>query len=204
MKTLAQVIVPLSLLTVSCSETPRDIPPATAVEPGLNMSLIDREEFCSSVRRISKDAINGFAALKGQERDVPGSKAESMGRLYREYQENETWFHMPEASDCYISTSIDRPPGKMRWSQYRCRWHASAPGQAQAAFRDLARYIDICVAAEDTQIQLAKDGREIAWQMFRAPDASLDLYTEYRVRTSEGELMESPVLEINFKGSRKR
>ena len=179
MKPAARVIVPLSLLTISCSDTSQQTSASKPAEQGYDMSRMDREELCSSIRRVSKDAINGFAALKAEERTIPESKTASMSRVYREYKENETWFHMPGASDCYISSSFDRPPGTKRWAHYKCRWPYPALDEAKSAFRVLNRYIEICVDAEDIEVRQEKDGQKISRRIFRAPKASLNLYTEY-------------------------
>lgn len=208
MKTAARAIVPLALLTISCSntsqETSQETSASKAVEQGYDMSRLDHEELCGSIRRVSKDVIHGFAALKAEERTIPESKNQSMSRVYREYQENETWFHMPGASDCYISSSFDRPPGTIRWAHYKCRWPYPTLEEAKSAFRDLNRYIEICVDAEDIEVRQEKDGRVISRRIFRAPKASLHLYTDYYTKSFKGELVGQPVLDFNFQASMKR
>ena len=204
MKTAAWVIVPLSLLAISCSDPPEQASTDNATEQGYDISQMDREEFCSSIRRTSKDAINGFATLKAGNRTVPGSKTESMSRVYLEYREYETWFHMPGASDCYISSSIDRPPGTMRWAHYRCRWPYQTLDEAKSAFRDLNRYIEICVDAEDIEVRQEKDGQKISRRIFRAPETSLNLYTGYYTRGSGDGQSGSPVLDVSFQAGSKR
>ena len=203
MKSAARVIVPLSLLTISCSDTSQDTSGIEAVKQGYEKSRTDRDEFCSSIRRVTKDAINGFAALKAEERAVPVSKTESMHRVYREYKENETWFHLPAASECYISNSLDRPPGTMRWSDYKCRWIHSTLDETKSAFRDLNRYIEICMEAEDIEVRQEKDGQKLSRRIFRSPEASLHLYTTYYTTTPDDEAMGSPVLDVIFQASKK-
>jgi hypothetical protein len=168
------------------------------------MSRMDHEELCSSIRRVSKDAVKGFATLKTEERVIPGSKTASMSRMYREYREDETWFHMPGASDCHLTSSLDRPPGKTRWAHYRCQWSYPTLDTARSAFRDLNRYIEICVDAENVQVRQEKDGHEISRRVFRAPEASLNLHTSYYTLTLEGEPVGPPVLDLNFQASIKR
>ena len=204
MKTAAWVMVPLSLLTISCSETSEQTSTEKPAEQGYDTSQMDREELCSSIRRASKDAINGFATLKAEVRTVPDSKIESMSRVYLEYHEYETWFHMPGASDCYISNSIDRPPGTIRWAHYKCRWPYQKLDEAKSAFRDLNRYIEICVDAEDIEVRPEKDGQKISRRIFRAPETSLNLYTEYYTKGSGDEEAGPPVLDISFQASIKR
>jgi hypothetical protein len=204
MKPAARVIVPLSLLTVSCSDTSQQTSASTAVQQGYDMSRMDREELCSSIRRVSKDAINGFAALKAEERTIPNSKTASMSRVYREYKENETWFHMPGASDCYISSSLDRPPGTRQWAYYKCRWPYPALDEAKSEFRVLNRYIEFCVDAEDIEVRQEKDGHKISRRIFRAPTTSLNLYTEYYTEAFQGDLVGPPVLDVSFQASIKR
>ena len=204
MKTAARVIVPLSLLTISCSDKSEQTSASKVEERGYDMSQVDREELCSSIRRVSKDAINGFATLKAEARTVPDSKTESMSRVYLEYREHETWFHMPGASDCYVSSSFDRPPGTMRWAHYKCRWLYPTLAGAKSAFRDLNRHIEICVDAEDIDVQEQKNGKKISRRIFRAPETSLNLYTEYYTRALGDGQAGSPVLDINFQASIKR
>ena len=204
MKPAARVIVPLSLLTISCSDTSEQTSAIKAVEQGYDMSRMDREELCSSVRRVSKDAINGFAALKAEERTISNSKTASMSRVYREYKENDTWFYMPGASDCYISSSLDRPPGTKQWAYYKCRWPYPALDQAKSGFQVLNRYIEICVDAEDIEVRQEKDGQKISRRIFRSPKASVNLYTEYYTKAFKGELVGSPVLDFSFQASIKR
>jgi len=204
MKPAARVIVPLSLLTISCSDTSQQTSASKTAEQGYDMSRMDREEFCSSIRRVSKAAINGFAALKAEERIISNSKTASMSRVYREYKENETWFHMPGASDCYISNSLDRPPGTKQWAYYKCRWTYPALDEAKSGFRVLNRYVEICVDAEDIEIRQEKDGQKISRRMFRAPKTSLNLYTEYYTKAFKGEPVGPPVLSISFHASIKR
>ena len=203
MKTTACVIVPLSLLAISCSDTSIETPPSEAADQVSDSSRMDREELCSSVRRVSKDAVNGFAALKAEQRVVPVSKTESMSRVYREYKENETWFHMPAASDCYISSSLDRPPGTMRWTHYRCRWDHSALSEAKSAYRDLNRQIEICMEAKDFEVRPEKDGRKLSRRIYRSPEASLYLYTTYYTTSSNGGPAGPPVVDLVFQASRK-
>jgi len=203
MKITARVIVPLSLLAISCSDTSIETPESEVVKQGLDLSGLDREELCSSVRRVSKYAVNGFTELKAEERIVSVSKTGSMSRLYREYGENETWFHMPEASDCYIASSLDRPPGTMRWDHYKCRWDHSSLDEAKSSFRNLNRYVEICVDSESIEVTKDKDGQKLSRRIFRAPDASLHLYTAYYTPTSEDERTEPPVVELIFQASRK-
>jgi len=203
MKTTARVIVPLSLLAISCSDTSVDKPESESVKQRSGLSQLDREELCSSVRRISKDAVNGFAGLRAEEKIVSVAKTASMSRLYREYGENETWFHMPEASDCYIASSLDRPPGTMRWDQYQCRWDLSTLDDAKSAFRRLNRYIEICVDSENVEIAQDKDGQKLSRRIFRAPDASLYLYTAYYTPTSDDEQTGPPLVALVFQASRK-
>jgi len=203
MKVTARVILPLSLLAISCSETSRESTASDVVKQASAPPRMDREELCSSVRRVSKDAVNGFATLKAEERTVPVSETESMSRVYREYQENETWLHMPGASDCYISSSLDRPPGTLRWAHYKCRWDHSTLDEAKSAFRDLNRYIEICVDSEDIEIAQDKDGQKLSRRIFRSPEASLHLYTSYYTTTSDDEAMGPPVVDLIFQTSRK-
>jgi hypothetical protein len=203
MKSAARVIVSLSLLTISCSDTSQNTSGIEAVEQEYERSWMDSDEFCSSIRRVTKDAINGFAALKADERTVPVSKTESMNRVYRDYRENETWFHMPAASDCYISSSLDRPPGTMRWSDYKCRWVHSTLDEAKLAFRDLNRYIEICMETEHIEVRQEKDGQKLSRRIFRAPETSLHLYTTYYTTNSDDEVMGPPALDIIFQASSK-
>ena len=204
MKTVARVIVPLSLLIISCSDKSQNTSAIKALEQGYDMSRMDREELCSSIRRVSKDALSGFSALKAEERTFPVSKTESMSRMYREYKENETWFHMPGASDCYISSSLDRPPGTIRWADYKCRWPYPTPNEAKSAFRDLNRYIEICVDAEDIEVRQEKDGQKISRRIFRAPKVTLNLYTAYYTEPLKDESIGPLVLDIDFQASIKR
>lgn len=203
MKSTALVIASLSLLAISCADTSMETAESEAAAKGSIMSRIDREELCSSVRRVSKDAVNGFAVFKAGERTVPVAKTESMSRVYREYQENETWFHMPEARDCYISSSLDRPPGTMRWADYRCRWLHSTRDQAKSAYRDLNRYIELCLDSEEIEVRQEKDGQKLARRIFRSPEASLHLYTAYYTATSDDEVVGPSVVDLVFQASRK-
>ena len=203
MKSAARVIVPLSLLTISCSDTSQDTSGIDAVKQGCERPWMDRDEFCSSIRRVTKDAINGFAALIAEDRTVPVSKTESMSRVYREYKENETWFHIPAASDCYISSSLDRPPRTMRWSDYKCRWAHSTLDGAKSAFQDLNRYIEICMEAEDIEVRQEKDGQKLSRRIFRSPEASLHLYTTYYTTNFDDDVMGAPVLDLIFQVSKK-
>lgn len=201
MKNAACVIVPLSLLAVSCSDPPQPRSSNEVVQRQYDTSWMDHEELCSSVRRVSKDAVNGFAAFKAGERLVSVSKTESMSRVYREYQENETWFHMPGASDCYISNSLDRPPGTIRWAHYKCRWSHATLDEAESAFLDVNRYIEICVDAEDIAVRQEKDGQHLSRRIFRAPETSLHLYTIYHTVTFDDEETGPPVLDMVFQAS---
>jgi hypothetical protein len=203
MKTAACVLLPLSLLMASCSDTPPDASAGKDAVQGYDMSRLDHTVLCSSIRRVSKDAVNGFAALQAGQRALTSSKMESMSRLYREYREDETGFHMPGASDCYLTSSLDRPPGTLRWAYYRCHWPYPSLDQARSAFRDLNRHIEICMDAEDLEVRQEKDGREISRRIFRAPDASLHLYTAYFSDTSKDEPTGPPVLDLRFQASLK-
>lgn len=204
MKTASCVILPLSLLTASCSDTAEETAPIGVTGPGHAMSRMDHEEFCSSIRRVSKEAANGFATLKSGARTVPGAKTETMSRVYREYQEDETWFHLPAASDCHIASSMDRPPGKARWANYRCRWRHATLDEAGSAFRDMNRHIGICMEAEDIKIMRERDGQKIAWRIFRAPDVTLNLFTAYHTESLGGESVGPPVLDLDLQAGMDR
>ncbi len=204
MNSAGRAIAPLSLLIISCSDISQETASSNAAQEANDVTQIDREELCSSIRRVSKDAINGFAVFKAGERAVPVSKLESMHRVYREYQEHETWFHLPGASDCYIWTSLDRPPDTSQWSYYQCRWPYSTLDEAMSAFRDVNRYIEICVDAEDIGATQEKDGQKISRRMFRAPNASLHLYTAYFTDAHEDMSVGTPVLDVSFQASIKR
>lgn len=204
MNSAGRAIALLSLLIISCSDTSQEAASIKAEEEAYEISRMDREELCGSIRRVSKDAIKGFAALKAEERAISVSKSESMQRVYREYQERETWFHLPGASDCFIWSSLDRPPDTSRWAYYECRWSYSTLDQAKSAFRDVNRYIEICVDSEEIDVTQEKDGQKISRRMFRAPNASLHLYTAYFTDTHEDERIGPPVLDVRFQASIKR
>ena len=204
MNASVRVIVPLSLFIVSCSDKSQETSVGETVEQAYEMSRMDRDELCSSLRRVSKDAVKRFATLKAGERSLPSSTTESMSRLYREYQENETWFHIPGASDCHVSNRLDRPPGTIRWAHYKCRWNYPTLDQARSAFRDLNRYIEICMKAEDIEVRQDKDGEKVSRRMFRAPNSSLNLYTLYFTESLQDGLTGQPVLEIDFQAGMSR
>ena len=58
--------------------------------------------------------------------------------------------------------------------------------------------------AEDIEVRQKKDGQEISRRLFRAPNASLNLYTAFHTETLKDELTGLPVLDVNFQASLKR